>query len=228
MQPYFFPYIGYFQLINAVDTFIIYDNIKYTKKGWINRNRILLNGREELISLPIKKDSDYLHIFERNIAESWKINRVKMLNKIREAYRAAPYFDTVFPLIKELIIYPENNLFLFINNAICNINKFLGIYTPIIKSSTLPINHSLKSESKVIEICKSIKAKEYINPIGGVELYNKEKFKAEGIDLKFIESNNIDYKQFDNKFIESLSIIDLMMFNPKDEIKKYLESYNLV
>ena len=82
MQPYFFPYIGYFQLIKSVDEFVIYDNIQYTKKGWINRNRILVNGTDYLISLPLKKDSDYLNVVDRQLAESWEKDRTKLLTLI--------------------------------------------------------------------------------------------------------------------------------------------------
>ncbi len=78
MQPYFFPYIGYFQLINTVDEFVVYDNIEFTKKGWINRNRILVNGKDEYITLPIKKDSDFLHVKDRFLAETWSKDSAKM------------------------------------------------------------------------------------------------------------------------------------------------------
>ena len=113
MQPYFFAYMGYYQLINTVDEFIIYDNIKYTKKGWINRNRILLNGKIDYISLPLKKDSNTLDIVERSLADCWTNDRKKMINKIRAAYSKAPMFSDVMPLINDCIDTEENNLFNF-------------------------------------------------------------------------------------------------------------------
>ena len=109
MQPYFLPYIGYFQLIAAVDTFIIYDNVKYTKKGWINRNRLLLNGRDAMFSLPLKKDSDYFDIDKRELANEFNPN--KLLNQIIGAYRHAPQFKETLPLIEKIIQIPEKNLF---------------------------------------------------------------------------------------------------------------------
>jgi hypothetical protein len=118
MQPYFFPYIGYFQLMNAVDEFIIYDNIKFTKKGWINRNRILVNGKSSYISIPVKKDSDYLNVKERYIAESWSNERRKLLNRISDSYRKAPYFDLIFTTIQKSVLFEENNLFKFLLHSI--------------------------------------------------------------------------------------------------------------
>ena len=228
MQPYFMPYIGYFQLINSVDEFIIYDNIQYTKKGWINRNRILVNGKDQLITLPIKKDSDYLDIVERELSKSWEKDKNKILNILKSSYNKSPYFQEAFNLISQCLNNSENNLFRFIYNSIILINKYLDIKTPIIVSSTIDINHTLKSQDKVLSLCKNQNANIYINSIGGVELYNKEVFKQNGIELNFIKSNPIQYKQFNNEFIPWLSIIDVLMFNSKEEIKKYLNEYTLV
>jgi hypothetical protein len=228
MQPYFFPYIGYFQLINSVDKFIIYDNIQYTKKGWINRNRILVNKKDQLITLPIRKDSDYLNIIERELSESWEIDKNKMLNVIKSSYNKAPYFQDTFELISKCLNNPETNLFKFIYDSIISINNYLEIKTPIIISSTVDIDHTLKSQDKVLSLCKKQNTDTYINSIGGVELYNKETFKKNNIELNFIKSNPIQYKQFNNEFISWLSIIDVMMFNSKQQIKEYLNNYTLI
>jgi hypothetical protein len=228
MQPYFFPYIGYFQLINSVDEFIIYDNIQYTKKGWINRNRVLVNGKDQLITLPIKKDSDYLDVVERELSESWEKDKNKMINIIKSSYNKTPYFENVFELITQCLNYPKDNLFEFIYNNIKLINNYLDIKTPIIISSILDINHNLKSQDKVLALCKVRDATHYINSIGGTELYNKEIFKQNGIKLNFIQSHPIIYKQFNDNFIPWLSIIDVMMFNSKEQINKYLNNYTLI
>lgn len=229
MQPYFFPYIGYFQLLNHVDEFIIYDNIQYTKKGWINRNRILVNGKDEYITLPLKKDSDFLNVNERNLSDSWTSDRLKLMNKLRESYRKAPFFEEVFPLLEKIILFSETNLFLFICNSIHQMNEFLGIKTPVLTSSAIQIDHALKSERKVIELCLARKANVYVNPIGGLELYNKDVFKNRGIDLKFLKTNNFEYKQFDNKFLPFLSIIDVIMFNSKESVNYHINnSFNFI
>jgi hypothetical protein len=224
MQPYIFPYIGYFQLINSVDCFVIYDNIQYTKKGWINRNRILSNGKDEYFTLPLLKDSDYLSVMDRYLSADWQKEKNKLLNKIKENYRKAPYFSDVFELIDGCLSYKSTNLFDFIFNALNRTLDYLSVNTKIVVSSSLPIDHSLKAEEKVIAICKALHATTYINPIGGTELYSKEHFLKECIHLKFIKADNIQYKQFNNDFIPFLSIIDVMMFNSKTAITNYLNN----
>ena len=228
MQPYFLPYIGYFQLINAVDKFVIYDNIEFTKKGWINRNRILVNGKDEFMSLPITKASDFLHVNQRYLVSNFENEKIKILRKIKECYRKAPYFEIIYTLIEQIFNYENNNLFEFIFNSIKKICQYLDISTELITSSSIDINHNLKSEDKVISICNSLNVTKYINSIGGQNLYEKKNFYNCKIELIFIRSEPIAYEQFDNEFIPWLSIIDIMMFNSKEQIKKYLNEYALI
>lgn len=225
MQPYFVPYIGYFQLINAVDQFVIYDNIQYTKKGWINRNRILVDGKDEYITLPIKKDSDYLNVDQRKLADSFFDEKNKILRKLAYSYRKAPQYDVVYALMERILEKPEDNLFEFIYKSLLEICKFLEINTEFVISSTLPIDHGLKSQDKVIAICRALNAATYINPSGGVELYSCEPFKQNSIELEFLQTDSVIYNQFKNDFVGSLSIIDVMMFNSPVQIKKHLESF---
>lgn len=227
MQPYFFPYIGYFQLIHTVDAFVIYDNIKYTKKGWINRNRFLLNGQASTFSIPLKDGSDYAEIKDRQLSGAF--NRQKILNQIREAYRKAPYFQPTFHIFERVIGYSDTNLFAFIKNSLIDICTYLAIKTPIIVSSSVAIDHSLKCDEKIVAFCKQLGADTYINPIGGIELYSKERFKLHNINLQFLRSAALEYKQFDNNFVPWLSIIDVMMFNsPQDIALRLLDKYELV
>jgi len=228
MQPYFFPYIGYFQLINSVDEFIIYDNIQYTKKGWINRNRILCNESDKLITLPLKKDSDFKDVFERKLSDTWIDDRNKILNLIKTSYRKAPFFNDVFEIVQKCLLYDNQNLFNFIFNSIKIINEYLEIKTKMILSSSVNIDHSLKSKHKVIAICKEMNATTYINAIGGVDLYDKDEFLENKIFLNFIKSNSLNYKQFDNEFIPWLSIIDVMMFNSKNRVIELVNSYSII
>src|SRR5690554_1896093 len=137
MQPYFMPYIGYFQLMNTVDVFVIYDNIQFTKKGWINRNRILVNGRDQFITLPLKKDSDYLNVNERFLSDGFSNEKIKILNKLKGAYFKAPFFNEVFPIVEEVFDYQETNLFDFVYNSIQITRSFLEIDCKILKSSKL-------------------------------------------------------------------------------------------
>lgn len=222
MQPYFFPYIGYFQLIEAVDQFVVYDNIQYTKKGWINRNRILVNGKDEYITVPLKKGFHSLNIKERFLSDTWLTDRKNILNKLSAVYSKAPYFRDVYPVIEQCLMFDDYNLFSFNYNLLNIIKDYLNINTPFVISSTINIDHSLKAEHKVLEICKALGATNYLNPIGGVELYKKDQFEKSGIQLNFLRTGTIQYPQFNNEFVPLLSIIDVMMFNDKDSIRRYL------
>lgn len=227
MQPYFFPYIGYFQLIAAVDVFIVYDNIKYTKKGWISRNRILQNGRDMMLSLPLKSDSDYLDVYQRELAADF--NRDKLLNQIKCAYLRAPYFAQTFPLVEQIVRYEDTNLFSFLHYSIVKICEHLGVTTEIRVSSSIAIDHELKSQDKVLALCEAVGATIYVNAIGGMELYSKETFMEKGIKLKFIQSLPFEYTQFGDAFVPWLSIIDVMMFNSLDTIKTCISTnYELI
>lgn len=226
MQPYFLPYIGYFQLINAVDVFVVYDNIKYTKKGWFNRNRFLQNGEDVYFSIPLQKDSDYLNVNNRKIAVDF--NKNKLLNQVRESYKKAPLFLQGYDIFKDSILNNETNLFTYIYYSIKKVVKEIDIQTEIIVSSSIDIDHSLRAQDKVLAICKELKATTYINAIGGVDLYTKEVFAENEIELCFIKSLPIEYQQFDNEFIPWLSIIDVMMFNDLDRIKEMLEEYEVI
>lgn len=226
MQPYFFPYIGYWQLIVAVDVFVIYDNIQYTKKGWFNRNRFLQNGKDAMFSIPLKKDSDYLNVDERFISPEF--DKRKLIAQFRNAYAKAPYLKEAMPLIEKIINFDEENLFKYIYNSVTKICNYLDIDTKIIISSTLDINKELKAEEKVLALCKSTGASTYINAIGGIELYDKGEFKSKGIELNFIKSKPIEYKQLNNEFVPWLSIVDVLMFNSKDEVRKMIEEYELI
>ncbi len=227
MQPYFFPYIGYFQLIQAVDTFVVYDNIQYTKKGWIARNRFLRNGMAETFSISLQKAPEGLDVFGRLISREFR--KDKLLNQLRETYRGAPYFEQFFPTIEKSILNGETNLFHFIHNSIVDTCKYLEIETKIIVSSSVQIDHSLRAEEKIKALCKKVDADIYINAIGGQTLYTKENFKSCGLDLLFLKSRPFEYKQFNANFVPWLSIIDVMMFNSSRDLRNYLVSgYDLI
>jgi len=227
MQPYFLPYIGYYQLIGSVDVFVVYDNIKYTKKGWINRNRLLSLGEPGTFSLPLKKGSDSLDVREREVAADF--NRRKLLNQFRGSYEKAPHFDKIFPLLEKIIECQEQNLFKLLFNSLIVITDALAIRTEIVISSTVDIDHDLHGQDKVLALCKAAGAETYINPIGGVDLYSKETFKSQGVDLCFLQPGHIEYKQFNDPFVPWLSIIDVLMFNSLEFVQsKMLNAYKLV
>jgi hypothetical protein len=227
MQPYFLPYIGYFQLISSVDRFIVYDNIQYTKKGWINRNRFLRDGKAALFSVPLKDDSDTLDIRQRRLAASF--SRDKLLNQLTAAYRRASYYEQTFPLIERIVRCEEGNLFLFLESSIVHTCDHLEIATEIRRSSTVPIDHSLRGQDKVLAMCEALGTATYVNAIGGLDLYSRGAFADRGIDLRFIRPAPLQYAQRGGDFVPSLSIVDVLMFNPIEDVRAWVRTnYELV
>jgi hypothetical protein len=227
MQPYFFPYIGYFQLIAAVDKFVVYDDVNYINRGWINRNNILVNGAATFIQIPLSGASQNKLINEIEIINEAKW-RVKLLRTIEQSYKKSPFFIVVYDLIQTQINNRYSNIGAFnlqIIQAICN---YLGIKTQIISNSVQYQNKHLSGQSRIIDICKKENATHYINPIGGIELYDNKTFIQEKIELSFIKSIASPYSQLKGDFVPFLSIIDVMMFCSKEEIKSMLDRYSLI
>jgi hypothetical protein len=228
MQPYFLPYIGYWQLMKYVDEFVVYDDIQFTKKGWIHRNRYLSNGKDQTFSLPLKKDSDFLNVVDRKLAGTWDGERDKLLRKIEGAYRKAPYFSEIMPVFEESITSKSHNLFEFIYDSLIVLKKELNIDTPIIESSKVSDSHKFRGKERVLDLCASRSADRYVNPIGGIDLYSKSDFRRNGVDLFFLSSDNIKYRQFGEEFFPNLSIIDVLMFNGKEQTGLLLDKFSLI
>lgn len=227
MQPYFFPYIGYWQLINAVDKYVIYDDVNFIKGGWINRNRILMNGEAKLINLKMNGASPNKLINEIELADD-KVYTKKLLKTIESCYKKAPYFKDAFPIIESIVNNDEKNLAKNLEYSIKKMCEYLLIDTEILISSNINKNNNLRGQDKVIEICKVLGANEYYNAIGGKELYSCEEFEKSNIRLSFLKTKEIEYNQFENGFISNLSIIDIIMFNSVEEIKNILNMYDLL
>jgi hypothetical protein len=222
MQPYIFPYLGYFQLLGAVDTFVVYDNIQYTKKGWINRNRVLENGQAALFTLPLASGSDYLDIRERHLASDFAPE--KLLARFTGAYRRARYFPQTLPLLEEVLRYPDRNLFGYLLYALNRTAGHLGLGTEVRVCSTVPIDHSLKAQDRVLALCEDLGATTYINPIGGVDLYSRRDFADRGVELRFLRMLPLEYPQNSPTFVPSLSIVDVLMHNSLDDIQRWLST----
>lgn len=227
MQPYFFPYIGYFQLVRAVDAFVIYDNIQYSKRGWINRNRYLQNGKDAFFTLPLKSDSDVLNISERYLAASFELDKEKLKRRIEAAYQKAPNFEQAYSLFAGCLDFPNHNLFDFLLNSLRCINDYLAIDTKLVISSEIDQGPRLRGQQRVIALCKTLDAGGYMNPIGGLHLYDKHAFRQEGIRLSFIETRGVVYRQFENAFVPNLSILDVLMFNEIEQVHEMLKRYEL-
>jgi len=226
MQPYFLPYIGYWQLMASVDRFVIYDNVKYTKKGWINRNRFLLNGAPEYFTVPLKAAPDASTIRERELAGDY--DRDKLLRSLTAAYRKAPRFTEVFPVVEQIVQARAANLFEYLHHSLVVMAAFLEIDTPIVISSTIAIDHNLQAENKVLALCRAAGADRYLNPIGGQELYSGKSFAAAGVTLEFLQSRTIEYPQLGAPFVPSLSILDVLMFNDRPVVRGLLQEADVV
>lgn len=230
MQPYLFPYIGYFQLINSVDLFVICDDVQYIKGGWINRNRILVNNHDHMFTFSLKKDSSHLNINKRYFSERIGIEKQSFLKTLKASYGKLERYDEVSCLIEEVLSgnVIDQDISKIITRGLKVICNYLDIHTKILFSSEIPKNNELTREDRVIEINKQLHATHYINPIGGMELYSKGNFLKHNINLSFLKSKPIQYKQNGKEFIPWLSIIDVLMFNSRDEVKQLLDEYELL
>ncbi len=187
MQPYFFPYIGYWQLMDMVDEYVILDDVNYIKRGWINRNYIVLNDQPKRINLKIKDASQNRLIKDTEIAMTQNdINT--LMSIIKQSYRRAPYFNIVYDMVGDILNYRCRGVSDFLANQIRCLCDYLQISTKIILSSQIVKDNALKGEDRIIEICKRRNADCYVNSIGGKELYHKERFRKADLDLMFLVS----------------------------------------
>lgn len=221
MQPYFLPYIGYYRLIAAVDKFVILDDVNYIKKGWINRNRILLDDQEHLFTISLSKPSQNKKICEIELSES-SVSLQKLRKKIECAYRRAPYFRDVIPIVIQMLEDAPSALDEFLYRSLDLSCRYLKIETKFEKTSRIYRNQSLKGSQRILDICRQEGATHYLNPAGGQELYNPDLFNRHGLELSFLETVTFPYNQYGADFVPGLSILDVMMFNSKKEILKML------
>ena len=227
MQPYILPYIGYLQLMANVDKFIFYDDVSFINRGWINRNRVLMNGKDFMFTIPLKEASQNKLINEIYIDNT--INwRPKFLKSIEQSYKKAPFYQEVYPMIEKIIGDNSEKINDYIANSFEVLSQYLDIKTEIVRSSSIYQNAHLKSQERILDICIQEKASHYINPIGGMELYQKSIFEQQNIKLSFIKTKPVQYTQFKNEFIPWLSVLDVLMFNDKTTIQGFLNEFELV
>jgi hypothetical protein len=230
MQPYVFPYIGYFQLIKLVDIFVLYDDVNYIKQGWINRNKILVSEKEYVFTIPLNDASSFNSIKETKIHSllftKWK---KKFMRTLEQSYGRTPHFEKIMTLINSIFDSNFESIMDLAQLSIINISKYLEINTKILVSSIdFPESKGFSKENRIVDIVKKCNSHHYINPIGGQNIYRKEDFLTQNIKLDFINSKPINYKQFQNDFVPWLSIIDVLMFNSVDEVNEMLNQYELI
>lgn len=225
MQPYFLPYIGYWQLMNAVDKYVIYDDVNYIKGGWVNRNRMLTTaGKETYFTISLRDASSFKKINEIEILQVPD----KILKSVQQVYRKATCFAEAYPTIEEIFRFPEKNLGKFLVHANRMIANYLGITTELIVSSELAKDNSQRADEKVLHICNLLGGDEYYNAIGGQALYSREKFATRGVRLSFVKTELVPYPQYKFDFVPGLSILDIMMFNDRDRLREMMGEYDLV
>ena len=222
-QPYFFPYIGFFQLIYASDKFVSLEDVNYITGGWINRNRILINNEPAYLSVKIADASQNRKINETEIlnTEDWKED---LLKKLRISYSRAPFYTNTFTVVRK-VLSTESNLISDISlQSIIEVCRYIGLEREFGKSSP---DIPGKGEEKIIGLCRSESATSYINLPGGEGIYSKEKFRENSIGLRFLQPVIEEYVQFRKPFVPSLSILDVMMFNPPEKILEMASKYGL-
>lgn len=228
MQPYLFPYLGYFQLVEEADRFVLYDDVTYIKQGWINRNRILVNGSAHLFTLPLRKASSFAPIDSIELdPRQFPAWRDKFLRTLQQAYARAPRFATTHALITNVLHTPAERLVDLLRTGIVSVSEHMGIRTTIVPTSRRYANQDLHGQARILDICKQEKASRYVNAAGGANLYARTDFAEQGIELVFLRSRLPTYVQGTPEFVPGLSIIDALMRVSADELRGMLHEFDL-
>jgi hypothetical protein len=228
MQPYLFPYIGYFSLIKATDFWVVFDNVQFIRHGWIERNRVLnSNGGCQYIKVPLVKASRQNLIKDTYIRfdENWED---KILAQLTCYKKKAPYYSEVINLIEQIFQKKHKEITSLNVLALEKISEYIGISFDykIFSQTEMDFSSAIKEAGDwALQISKYYNANMYINPYGGKDIFNIESFQNEGIDIKFLKNNLDSYNQKKNKFEPGLSIIDVLMFNSPFETQKLIDSY---
>ena len=225
MQPYIFPYVGYFSLINSSDKILFYDDVNFIKRGWIHRQRILINGKDHLFTIPLNKPSQNKKINQIEISEN--DSRVKIIKNIENAYKKAPYFKEVFPIIKKVILGKYTHIDEMAISSLAAVCKYLNLEINYDRTSKADPNSQGKEKcERLASITKTLGFSNYVNVIN--DMYDKETFKTKGVNLFFNDHKIKSYNQFGKPFVSHLSIIDVLMFNSIRDTKKLILSYHII
>jgi len=228
MQPYVFPYLGYYQLLHAADVFVCFDDVNFIKKGWINRNRILLNGAPFTFTIPIQGMSQNITIRDSHIAPdpAWQ---TKLLGNLKQGYGHTPFYNAIFPLIKPMIQRASGSIADLAEATVRLVVDYLALPVRITRSSALGIAEDIKGQERIIQVAKAHGAAHYINPANGAHLYNEERFALEGMTLRFLrmDPDLRDPQQGKTDFVPGLSMLDILMNVPPEGIRALLARYTL-
>jgi hypothetical protein len=227
MQPYVFPYLGYYQLFHASDMFVSLDDAAFIKRGWVNRNRLLLQGKAHTFTIPLSAQSQNVSIRASRVApdDGW---RKKLLTTFGHAYRKAPHFGKVYPIIEQTLESPAESIADTAERSLLLVLDYLEMPRSVHRSSELDIDPMLHGQDRILAICEKIGTDLYVNPKGGRELYAPERFAARGMRLRFLHMGEVVYDQCSSTpFEPGLSIIDVLMWNSKDAVMQMMAAYTL-
>jgi len=226
MQPYFFPYLGYWQLMQAADEFVAFDDVNYIKRGWINRNRILVNGKPSYFTIPVLAISQNRKINDHQIASGseWRTNLMKTL---QHAYSKAPFYEETLDLVRGILFFPEDNLSKFLVHQLDSVAAYLDIDVKISHASERFHNQEMKGVERIIDMAKHARASMYINPPGARDMYEQDRFASQGLDLRILVPELREYPQRYPGFEPNLSLIDLLMEVGRESVKERLDDYEL-
>lgn len=222
MQPYLFPWIGYFQLLAQADVFVLYDDASYIKQGHINRNTLLSAGQAQRFTLPVPGASSNKRIGEL----AFDAQADKLIKTLRQNYQHAPAYQDVMPLIEAVLLHDDRDITACCQRAIEQILGYLGMSRRLVRSSALNYDRTENAENKVIAMCNALGGDIYVNSTGGRHLYSVPAFAAQGIRLRFLQANNVVYDQGTAEFVPNLSIIDVLMHCTPDAVRQALDHYH--
>lgn len=226
-QPYFFPYLGYFSLIDNVDEFILFDTPQFIRHGWIERNQILKPTGEPLyIKVPLikhKRETPIIDIQIRN-SENWQD---KIFAQLVPYKKWAPFYFEVVNLLKEIFSFETDSITELNYHSLTKVCEYIGIKTPIKiwSKMNVEIGEVREADEWALKICKALKADTYINPKDGISFFDVKKYQKENINIQFLDFKVEEYTQLNNEFTPYMSIIDVMMFNDKKSIIEMLSNF---
>lgn len=228
MQPYLFPYLGYYQLVHASDRFVFYDDVSFIRNGWINRNRLLLDGAAHYFTVPLSGASSFQSIHETRYQADDGRWRRKLLGTFHLAYRRAPFAAAGMRLIEETLALQSESVADLARHSVKCVLGYLGIKRDLLDTSRAYGNAQLRGQDRVIDICRRESASLYLNAPGGRGLYDPTAFAAAGIGLRFLNGRLPEYAQGSHPFVPGLSILDSIMHCAPETVAGMLGNYELV
>lgn len=224
MQPYFLPYIGYFQLISKVDEFVFFDDVDFNRRGWIQRNFIESNGNQMRVGVPVAKVHLGTPIHQVRLADNFPKWRSGFLKTLQNRYSNAPHFGAVYAIIERDLEETIGLLAQLNISLIQSICHYVGLDQTFDSSRHYSSNSNLGGEARLIDICLQKRANEYVNAPNGRSLYDKVKFNMHQIKLLFLEPEIRSYSRMGADFIPHLSVLDMLMFIEPEKVLQHFRS----